>query len=423
MLHRCKVFLLMVLVLTAFSSSLTAQDAGLYRARRRALLDKLESAAALVPAAWEEELATYRQGNNFYYLTGIEQSDLLLLLSPEAHNPEILYLPARNLAEGSLSEAWIGTKLGPGKKTEMLTGIARALDLNLFSRELAGLSEKIDRLYFDFQPSVLDGPVSAAEVMIKKIRERYPQLKILPLSTLTDPMRLVKDSVEIRLLEKAVEITGGSLEETIAAIKPGMYEYQVEALIEYGFHRRGAQRPGFPSIVGGGPNSVTLHYNSNRRLIEPGELVLMDVGAEFDYYTADITRTVPADGKFNERQREIYQVVLKAQEAGIQAVKPGATLAQVHQAARQVINKAGYGKYFIHRTSHFLGMDVHDVGDTEIPLKPGMVITVEPGIYLEGESLGVRIEDDVLVTHRGHRVLSASIPKAILEIESLMGGK
>lgn len=423
MMHRSKVPPVILFVLLSFSLSLTAQDSEFYRARRKALLEKLNSAAALVPASWEEELATYRQSNNFYYLTGVEQPDLLLLLSPKARNPETLYLPTRNLREGSLSEAWVGEKLGPGKQTRALTGIARAVDRNLFSREFAGFSAKIDLLYFDFKPSVLNGPLSAAEVLLNEIRQRYPHLKILPLSTLIDPMRMVKDSVEIRLLERAIEITGRSLEETIPAIKPGMFEYEVEALIEYGFQRRGSQRPGFPSIVGSGPNSVTLHYNTNRRRIEPGDMVLMDVGAEFDYYTADITRTVPADGKFNARQRDIYKLVLKAQEAAIQAVKPGVTLAQVHQAALEVIKKAGYGDYFIHYIGHFLGMDVHDVNSRDKPLEPGMVITVEPGIYLSEEALGIRIEDDILVTAEGCRVLSESIPKSIAQIESLMGEK
>jgi Xaa-Pro aminopeptidase len=414
-------FLLTVLFL--FSSVLTAQDTELYSARRKALLEKLTRAAALLPAAWEEELDTYRQANNFYYLTGIEQPELLLLLSPEARRPETLYLPARNLSEGSLSEAWVGKKLGPGKQTEEQTGIAAAVDRNIFPRTIAGLAGSIDRLYFDFKPSPLDGPVSAAEVMLKEIRERYPHLEILPLSALIDSMRIVKDPVEISLLEKAIGITGRSLEETIRAIRPGMFEYQVEALIEYGFHKRGSQRPGFPSIVGGGPNSTVLHYNSNLRRIEDGDLVLMDVGAESDYYTADITRTVPANGKFSARQREIYELVLKAQAEAIAAVKPGVTLLQVHKTAMKVIEDAGYKDYFIHYVGHFLGMDVHDVGSRELALEPGMVITIEPGIYLSKEALGIRIEDDVLVTPGGCRVLSESIPKSIESIESLMAGK
>ena len=401
-------------------STLSAQDAEYYNKRREALLARLENAAALVPAAREKDLETFRQSNNFYYLTGVEQPGLLLQLSPLARSPETLFLPARNLSEGSLSEAWTGAKLGPGAETEEKTGVAKAADRTTFEDAFSALARQIDRLYFDYDPSPLDGPVSAAETMLKKLHERYPHLEIRPLSRLTDSLRVIKDSEEIAALQKAVDITRRSLEETIRAIRPGMYEYEVEALIEYGFHRQGSPRPGFPSIVGSGPNSAVLHYNSNRRKIEQGELVLMDVGAEYNYYTADITRTVPASGTFSARQREIYQLVLEAQAAAIEAVKPGVTLKEVHAAARKTIEKAGYGKYFIHYTSHYLGMDVHDVGSRSRSLEPGMVITIEPGIYLAEESLGVRIEDDVLVTQNGRRVLSVALAKSVEEIESLM---
>ena len=401
-------------------SSVGAQGPEYYKKRRAELLGKLENAAALIPAAWEEELETFRQSNNFYYFSGIQQPNLLLLLSPALRTPEMLFLPARNRSEGRMSEAWTGKKLGPGPQTEKLTGLAKAVDRNLFESTLAGLAPKIDRLYFDWTPSELDGPKSAAETLLKRIRDRYPHLEILPLARLSDSLRLVKDSLEVATLEKAINITGQSLIESIRLIKPGMYEYEIEAMIEFGFHRRGSQRPGFPSIVGSGPNSVILHYNTNRRRIKEGELVLIDVGAEYNYYTADITRTVPAGGKFTPRQREIYEIVLKAQRAAIQKIRPGVTLKQVHQAARKVIEEAGYGDYFIHYIGHFLGMDVHDVGSREIPLRAGMVCTVEPGIYLAEESLGVRIEDDVLVTENGCRVLSEFIPKTVEEIESLM---
>jgi Xaa-Pro aminopeptidase len=413
----------LLLLLFFTCSSLSAQGPEYYKKRRDTLLARLENAAALVPGAWEKDLETFRQSNNFYYLTGVEQPGLLLLLSPLARSPETLFLPARNISEGSLSEAWTGAKLGPGEETEKKTGVAKSVDRSTFETTFTGLAGNIDRLYFDYDPSPLEGPVSAGEVMLKKLRERYPHLEIRPLSRLTDSLRIIKDSGEIATLQKAVDITCRSLEETIRAIRPGMYEYGVEAMIEYGFHRLGSQRPGFPSIVGSGPNSAILHYNSNRRKIEQGELVLMDVGAELDYYTADITRTVPANGKFSPRQREIYQLVLKAQAAAIKAVRPQVTLKEVHAAARKVIEEAGYGEYFIHYTSHYLGMDVHDVGSRSRPLEPGMVITVEPGIYLAKESLGVRIEDDVLVTREGCRVLSSGLAKSVKEIESLMSSK
>lgn len=412
--------LTVVLLLSLPVAELAALDRDLHAARREALLSRLaDDAAAIIPGATEQDLETFRQSNNFYYLTGIEQPNLLLMLSPRARTPVSLFLPARNLDQGSLSEAWTGEKLGPGPETEKLTGIP-ALERGTFEESFARLAADLKTLYYDWQPSSLDGPVSVGEVLLRRIVERCPHLAILPLSRLIDSLRVIKDSTEIALLERAVEITGLSLRETIPRIKPGMYEYEVEALIEYGFRSRGGRRPGFPSIVGSGPNSTVLHYNLNRRLIEPGELVLMDVGAEFEYYTADITRTVPADGKFSPRQREVYSIVLQALKAATAAVKPGVSLRDVHKAAMDVIEKAGYGRYFIHYTSHFLGMDVHDVGSRDMTLAPGMVITVEPGVYIPEEKLGVRIEDDVLVTPDGCRVLSSDIPREITEIENLM---
>ncbi|MFC1544824.1 aminopeptidase P N-terminal domain-containing protein [Gemmatimonadota bacterium] len=416
--------LIRIMLLTSLwlaASPATAQDGHYYTLRRDRLFSMLKSGeAALIPGAWEEELESFRQSNNFYYFSGIEQPNLLLLISPDSRSREVLYLPARNLEDGNLSEAWTGDKLGPGSKTEKLTGIAKAAEMGTLNTVLAGMAGGLNRLYFDYLPSEIGGPKSGAEVMLETIATRYPHIQIVPLSRLVDSLRTVKDSVEIATLQQAVNITGKALEETIEALRPGMYEYEAEALIEYGFHRRGSQRPGFPSIVGSGPNSVTLHYNENRRRIEAGEMVVMDVGAELDYYTADITRTVPSSGKFTPRQREIYQVVLDAQMAATAAVKPGVTLRQVHEAAKKVIDEAGFGEYFIHYTSHFLGMDVHDVGSRDDELRPGMVITVEPGIYIGAEMLGVRIEDNVVVTEIGSLVLSRNIPKTVAEIEALM---
>ncbi|MBW7997903.1 MAG: aminopeptidase P family protein [Candidatus Glassbacteria bacterium] len=399
----------------------SAQDSVYYNQRRDKLLSLLaDDEAALIPGAWEKELETFRQSNNFFYFTGVVQPNLLLLIAPASRSPEVLYLPARNLADGSLSEAWTGSKLGPGSGTEKITGIARAAERGTFNTVFAGLAAGLTTVYYDYLPSEIGGPRSGAEVLLATITERYPHLQIRPLGRLVDSLRMVKDETEIATLQRAVDITGEALVEAIGAVKAGMYEYEVEALIEYGLHRRGSQRPGFPSIVGAGPNTVTLHYNENRRRIESGELLLMDVGAELDYYTADITRTVPVDGKFTARQREVYDIVLRAQQAGIAAVRPGVTLRDIHAAAKKVIEEAGFGEYFIHYTSHYLGMNVHDVGSRDEKLRAGMVITVEPGIYLPEESLGVRIEDDVLVTENGSRVLSRNIPSTVDELEGLM---
>ncbi|MGH7445008.1 MAG: M24 family metallopeptidase, partial [Longimicrobiales bacterium] len=241
-------------------------------------------------------------------------------------------------------------------------------------------------------------------------------------------LRLVKDRDELRRLREAIRITAEAHKAGAVALEPGMWEYELEAVIEYTFRRLGAERVGFPSIVGSGPYSTILHYDRSRRQMEAGDLVVVDIGAEYGYYSADVTRTYPVSGTFTERQRAIYDLVLASQQAAIDAVKPGVTVSELGAIARDFM-RAHSGElcapqtcdaYFIHGLSHWLGMDVHDVGDYATPLAPGMVLTVEPGIYIPDEELGVRIEDDVLVTADGHEVLSAGAPRDATEIERLM---
>jgi Xaa-Pro aminopeptidase len=232
----------------------------------------------------------------------------------------------------------------------------------------------------------------------------------------------------MRRLRRAIDITAEAQREAMRAVSPGMFEYEIEAIIEYTFRRNGAERVGFPSIVGSGPNSVTLHYDKNRRQTEAGDLVVMDIGAEWGYYTADVTRTVPVSGRFTTRQRTVYDIVLGAQQAAIDAVKPGVTIAELTRIAQQymetnsgdVCGSESCRRYFLHGLSHWLGMDVHDVGDYARPLEPGMVLTIEPGIYIASEQIGVRIEDDILVTATGHEILSGAAPRTADEIETAM---
>lgn len=263
-------------------------------------------------------------------------------------------------------------------------------------------------------------------------------------------MRLIKSESEIALIERAAEITAEAHREAMRAARPGMHEYEVEALIEYMFRRRGAT-PAYTSIVGSGENATVLHYSANNAAIREGDLLLIDAGAEFQGYAADITRTFPVSGRFNRPQREIYEVVLEAQKACIAMVRPGVSIDELHNRSvellteglvhlgllqgdlNELIEKEAYKKFYMHRLGHYLGMDVHDVGlyyvDGESrKLEPGMVITVEPGLYVarnqeakeEYRGIGVRIEDDVLVTAEGHRVLTAGVPKEVEEIEQFI---
>jgi Xaa-Pro aminopeptidase len=247
--------------------------------------------------------------------------------------------------------------------------------------------------------------------------------------TILRPLRTIKSAYEISCLRKAIQATAAGLEAAMRSMRPGQFEYEVDAVIVYHCRRRGCQGMAFPCIVGSGTNGCIPHYTLNARRMEDGDLVVMDVGGDYRHYAADITRTVPVNGRFTPRQREVYELVLRAQAAAIEAVKPGASAGEPDRVARRVLGeglkKLGLAKntreamrYCPHGVSHALGMDVHDV--PVATLAPGAVITIEPGIYIPEEGFGIRIEDDVLVTEQGREVLSREVPKTVEAIEALM---
>ncbi|MDX1434177.1 MAG: M24B family metallopeptidase, partial [Gammaproteobacteria bacterium] len=278
-------------------------------------------------------------------------------------------------------------------------------------------------------------------------------VEFVALDHLLHEMRLVKSRAEVKAMKKAAEISAGAHRRAMMACRPGMAEYQIEAELVHEFARHGSRQSAYPSIVAGGGNACVLHYTSNSDTLRDGDLLLIDAGAEYDYYASDITRTFPVNGKFSRSQRALYELVLEAQLAAIETVQPGNHWNAPHEAAVSVlseglvalgllkgrvgtiIKKEHYRKYYMHRTGHWLGMDVHDVGDYKIGgewrvLEPGMVMTIEPGLYVaEGIkgvprkwwNTGIRIEDDVLVTAKGHEVLTAGVPKSVQEVEALVG--
>lgn len=394
-----------------------------YRARRTRLMEGLPEGCLFVLAAAEPlgELYPYRQTSDFYYLSGVEQPGGVLLLYRDAEQTiDRLYLPARNRQR----EVWEGARLGPGTESAELLGFAEVSDRRQLAGDLQRLLESASEV-----ASCARWEERGSPPALSQLEEQYPELvasieagelELRNAAHEIGELRLVKSATEIARLRQAVDATGVGLMDAMRQVLPGMAEFQIEAVIEFGFFRRGAARVGFPSIVGAGPNSCVLHYMHNNGPSQDGDLVVCDVGAEFGMYTADVTRTFPVNGRFTERQREIYEIVLQAQRAGFEACKPGATVRQVHAAASRVIDAAGYGRYFPHGTSHWLGLDVHDVGDYDRPLEPGMVLTVEPGIYIPDENLGIRIEDDVLITEDGYEILSRDIPSSPDAIEALM---
>lgn len=421
-------------------------------ARRAALLQRVGTGVAVLRSADSRDIegdypqdSDYREDNDFFYLTGLEAPGGWLVLTAReggAHDA-VLYLPARNPD----TERWTGPQLGPGPEATKLTGIREVRPIERLAGDLralaassgtplnGGIYMKSDNGRLCERLQVVAGgcaellgvatsgaagtSVGAGRDESRAVRDLRPHLAAL---------RLVKDEDELRRLRRAIEITAEAQRAAMKAMAPGHWEYEIEALIEYTFRRHGAERVGFPSIVGSGPNSTILHYDKSRRRMEAGDLVVMDIGAEFGYFSADITRTVPVSGKFTQRQRAIYELVLGAQEAALAATRPGVTIAELTRIARTYIRdnsgslcgEVTCDSYFVHGLSHWLGMDVHDVGDYNTPLAPGMVITIEPGIYLSAEGLGVRIEDDILVTASGAELLSAGAPRSVADIERLM---
>jgi Xaa-Pro aminopeptidase len=402
--------------------------------RRKALFELIEPGIAVIrgadpiPSHRYPQATDFRQDNDFFYLTGIEEpgSWLVLFKAETGSGKVILYVPERD----SGREMWTGERLGIGPELERRTGIETVRPATAFGDEVLS---RLGQSYAFREFPTLYLPLSGSPDRSRRIVDAAVEGRrsISDLGPALAALRLVKDSVELARLRRAVDITAEAQRKAMAAARPGMYEFELEAIIEFVFRSRGAERVGFPSIVGSGPNSVILHYDENRRRMEKSDLVVIDIGAELGYYTADITRTFPVSGKFTDRQREIYQLVLETQLSVIDSVRPGRTVRDLEMIARSYMRDHSNGlcgsvscdRYFMHGLSHWLGMDVHDVGDYSAPLEPGMVLTIEPGIYLAEEGLGVRIEDDVLVTEEGHEVLSAAAPKTVSEIEALMRGE
>ena len=403
-------------------------DVAATAARRERLMERLGDAVVVIPASRGRNAETdyvqdndFRQSNTFFYFTQLEQPRAFLVMSARAAGPDtvVLLLPDRN----PQAERWIGRGLGAGESAARLTGVPIVLSVTKLDSVLGAVRGRGVPVYvpqdrYSQGVQVLDLLRADSGVVVRNLRPTV------------DSLRVAKDAAEIAALRRAIEITGEALREVLRTMEPGTFEYQIEAVIEGTFRRLGADRVGFPSIVASGVNGTVMHYDVNRRRTDPGDLVVMDIGAEYGQHTADVTRTYPVSGRFTPRQRQIYDLVLAVNQVVIDSVRPGMTLPGLNQIAFAYLRAnsgslcgappATCAPYMIHGVSHYIGMDVHDVGPAYAPLVPGAVFTVEPGIYLPDEGFGIRIEDDVLVTPTGHEVLSAGAPKAVAEIERMM---
>ncbi len=390
-------------------------------ARRKALAAALGASGPGV--VWVEAVDgakledRFFQEDNFWYLSGVEISDVALAIVVDASgavSDEVLFVPPHDADY----EVWNGSRLSPGPAAEAATGFRHTARRTTRNPD-GSIKEAGD------EEALLAGWAPT------KIWTTGPVRMELPTGATIDSaqtnkalaaLRLRKSAYEIACLKAAIDITCAALHDAAAEVKPGAWECEPWGALEGAFLKLGSERPGFPSIFGSGPNSVTLHYDSNRRQMQAGELIVMDVGCKYRYYCADVTRTVPVSGSFTPRQREVYDLVLEAQTAAFEAAKPGVTMSQLDAIARRVIDAGGFGpgrRYFKHGLGHWIGLNVHDVGGS-VPIEPGMLFTIEPGIYIAEENLGVRIEDDYLMTESGAIKLSDGIPSDPDAIEALL---
>ncbi|MCP3904600.1 MAG: aminopeptidase P family protein [Planctomycetes bacterium] len=366
-----------------------------------------------------ESLADYRPHPHFEYLTGVvDEPGAVLVLDPGAPveaRREMLFLRPLNPEV----EKWDGYRLEVSKALRDATGFKAVFRTTHLPRFLGEAARRARSLACLHPLATHDQPVSPDLALFHKLAERIPGTEIVERTDAVARLRSIKSAREVAMIQRAVDITAAGFNAAFAAVRPGMSEFDVQEAVEHAYRTNGSRGPAFGTIVGSGINSTVLHYRANDRVIADGDLICIDSGAGFGGYGGDITRTIPANGTFTKRQKEIYSIVLRALEAATEAVKPGATITSIDRVARAIITKAGYGDFYIHGIGHHLGLETHDVTPAG-SLRPGAVVTVEPGIYLPDEALGVRIEDDVVVTKSGYRNLSAKIPKSITAIERRM---
>jgi Xaa-Pro aminopeptidase len=428
--------------------------------RRDLLMQSMEpNSIAILPAApirmrnRDVEFA-YRQDSDFYYLSGFPETEAVMVLLPgREHGEYVLFCQEKDPEK----ELWTGYRVGQDAACKDY-GADDAFPIGDIDEILPGLLEGRERMYYamgtnaEFDRQVMNW----VNVIRSKVRNgAHPPGEFVALDHLLHDMRLYKSTAEINLMKEAAEISTRAHVRAMQICKPGMMEYQLEAEILHEFNRSGSHYSAYPSIVGGGANGCILHYTDNNRALKKGDLVLIDAGCELDHYASDITRTFPVSGKFSGEQKALYEIVLEAQYAAIKCVKPNHHWNQPHDAAVRVLTQGlvdlkilkgsvdglieseKYKPFYMHRTGHWLGMDVHDVGDYKVGdqwrlLEPGMVLTVEPGLYISPRAtdvaakwrgIGIRIEDDVVVTKGGHEVITQMVPKTVSDIEAIMAGK
>lgn len=416
------------------------EDPEIYRARRARIRSEIGGGSAVIWGNGDDrgagDVGTFRQDSAFFYLTGVELPNAIAVIREDGDR---LFLPPRDPDV----ERWTGPKWGPGDEAARALGFDEVLPVSAssitldarmrpvpsFEGRLQGWLSEPDGTLWTLFPALDTGTeLGATHRFVARLRDRTPDFAVRDLSECLGGMRQIKDAGEIALMRRAIDITVAGHRAAAGAIRPGVGEGAVDGAVYRAFREGGAEGLAFPSIVGSGYNATTLHYDHNAGRCGDGELVVVDIGARYGYYCGDLTRTFPVNGSFTERQRNIYNVVLEAHDRVEEAIKPGVTIFDLRKIAYGVFQESVHrdrngerlGRHFIHGLGHFLGLDAHDPGGDAVALEAGMVITNEPGLYLQDESLGVRIEDDHLVTVGGNDNLSSALPVTADDIEALM---
>lgn len=406
-----------------------------FEANRQNLLKSVQDSSIAIlfagraPYKSADETYEFAPNKNFYYMTGITRENIILVMTKRNTKEEnILYIEK----EDPVMARWVGEKM-TSTEARKLSGIQNIRYTDSFYSDIAEMIGRYEykNIYLDLERAEWNIPLSISEDFAKKVKEKYPSINIIDLYHRISELRMVKDESEIASIKRAIEITREGLKKMMKNAKPGMTEQEIEAYFDFTLTSHGVKEKAFKTIAASGKNGTVLHYSQNNSLTHERDLILFDLGATYDCYNADISRTFPVNGKFTPRQKQIYNIVLKANLAVIDALKPGVTNREINAVAGRILadglkeiglikNDSELLKYYFHSVDHYLGLDTHDVGNYDVPFRPGTVITDEPGLYIPEEGIGVRIEDDLLVTENGCEVLSKDIIKTTEEIENFM---
>lgn len=407
----------------------------MFENNRKKLIESMKENSLLIlfagsaPYRSADQVYKFTPNRNFYYLTGIDEPNVIVtILKTDKEAIETVYVER----EDELMAKWVGRAISKDEASE-ISGIKSTKYLDEFDSTISSYIDRrgISKIYLDLERQSINIPSTKAQDMANTLRVKYPHLKIKNIFHKIAKLRMVKNDREVELIQKAIGITKEGILAMAKNLTPGMKEYEVEAYFDFKIKSLGASAHAFSTICAAGKNATVLHYEDNNQEAKDGDLILFDLGAEYDYYCSDISRTIPINGKFTDRQKQIYQIVLNAMKEVEKNTKPGLTLADLNNIAKKALAKGcmeigliekeeEIGKYYFHSVGHSLGLDTHDVWIVDSKLEEGAVITNEPGLYIEEEGIGIRLEDDLLVTKDGCINLSKDIPVEIEDIEALM---